>query len=479
MAANGISTLTIPSGITATSFTQASSYLVAVGTFNYDAYGAGFAIRKDGGTIDAYMAQVIALGAGARNWTFVPANGQPSFTRSMSQPDGTNESNDPSESGVDIWNVTTAAGNLSGTGDGQINIALIPNGTAFTIYATELGGGGGADKEARQKAKLDLAQAKRQGKTVALDGTISGVIDPTKSYYRINNKYDITNLPTQYIDNVATNNLNEGGLQLGRPWVTFLPSDLFAASEKGVWYDPGDITTLFQDTAGTIPVTASGQTVALMKDKSGNSADATQSDATKRPTFRVYAGTDYGYLSFDGTNDFMVTSAINFTGTAVMTATAGFQVVPPTGVTGPRIVVELSASSVTNEGSFYMTGPATSSDHSVGLRGNSASQAYASFANVDPSDDILTAQLNIGAATKELELIPRLNGVVKSGGSLTWGGAANAGTGNFGNYALYIGARGGTSLFFKGNLYGMVIRGATSTAPQITATEAWVTARLY
>ena len=165
MAANGISTLAIPTGITATSYTQASSYLVAVGTFNYDAYGAGFAIRKDGGAIDAYMAQVIALGAGTRNWTFVPGNGQPSFTRSMTQPDGTNESNDPSESGVDIWNVATAAGNLSGAGENQINISLIPNGTAFTIYATELGGGGGADKESRQTAKLDLAQTKRQGTT--------------------------------------------------------------------------------------------------------------------------------------------------------------------------------------------------------------------------------------------------------------------------------------------------------------------------
>ena len=306
----------------------------------------------------------------------------------------------------------------------------------------------------------------------------SGSPDTTKAFYRINNEYDITNLPAQYVGNTATNNLNEGGLQAGRPWVTFLPSDLFAASEKGVWYDPGDITTLFQDTAGTIPVTAAGQTVALMRDKSGNGADATQSDATKRPTFQVYAGTDYGYLSFDGTNDFMVTSAINFTGTAAMTATAGFQVVPPTGVTGPRMVVELGPdTSAANAGTFYMTGPSTSSDHSVGLRGST--WAYASFANVGPSDDILTAQLNIGAATKELELIPRLNGVVKSVADLTWGGAANAGTGNFGNYALYIGSRGGTSLFFKGNLYGMIIRGATSTAPQVTATEAWVTARLY
>jgi hypothetical protein len=208
MAANGISTLMLSSGLTATSYTQASSYLVAVGTFNYDAYGAGFAIRKDGGAIDAYMAQVIALGAGARNWTFVPGNGQPSFTRSMTQPDGTNASNDPGETGVAIWNVTTAAGNLSGSGAGQLNTSLIPNGTSFVIYATELGGGGGADKEARQIAKLDLAQTRRQA---------AG--DTTAPYYRENNTYDIDNLPTKYSGNTLVNNSNPGGLLQGRPWI--------------------------------------------------------------------------------------------------------------------------------------------------------------------------------------------------------------------------------------------------------------------
>lgn len=48
----------------------------------------------------------------------------------------------------------------------------------------------------------------------------------------------------------------------------FSPSSLFSASEQGVWYDPSDLTTLFQDTAGTTPVTATGQTVGLMLDKS-------------------------------------------------------------------------------------------------------------------------------------------------------------------------------------------------------------------
>lgn len=49
---------------------------------------------------------------------------------------------------------------------------------------------------------------------------------------------------------------------------TYSPYSLFAAGEQGVWLDPSDITTLFRDTAGTQPVTAAGQSVALALDKS-------------------------------------------------------------------------------------------------------------------------------------------------------------------------------------------------------------------
>jgi len=50
----------------------------------------------------------------------------------------------------------------------------------------------------------------------------------------------------------------------------FTPSSLFAAGEQGAWYDPSDLTTLFQDSAGTTPVTLSPmeQPVGLMLDKS-------------------------------------------------------------------------------------------------------------------------------------------------------------------------------------------------------------------
>lgn len=48
----------------------------------------------------------------------------------------------------------------------------------------------------------------------------------------------------------------------------FTPVSLFALSEPGIWYDPSDLNTLFQDAAGTTPVTAAGQPVGLLLDKS-------------------------------------------------------------------------------------------------------------------------------------------------------------------------------------------------------------------
>ena len=48
----------------------------------------------------------------------------------------------------------------------------------------------------------------------------------------------------------------------------FSPSSLFSAGEQGAWYDPSDFSTMFQDSAGTTPVTAVEQPVGLILDKS-------------------------------------------------------------------------------------------------------------------------------------------------------------------------------------------------------------------
>ena len=47
-----------------------------------------------------------------------------------------------------------------------------------------------------------------------------------------------------------------------------LITKIFVNGEQGFFYDPNDLTILYQDVAGTIPVTAAGQPVGLMLDKS-------------------------------------------------------------------------------------------------------------------------------------------------------------------------------------------------------------------
>ena len=87
-----------------------------------------------------------------------------------------------------------------------------------------------ATKQARQEAKLAKATAKKQGKTVAANGTITGALDNTKSYYRARNTLNTARLPTLYsgnavVDNINTVNSVNGVLVAGRPWATNYQSD--------------------------------------------------------------------------------------------------------------------------------------------------------------------------------------------------------------------------------------------------------------
>jgi hypothetical protein len=70
-------------------------------------------------------------------------------------------------------------------------------------------------------------------------------------------------------------------------WLSFSPSILFSANEPGILLDPSDLTTLFQDTAGTTPVTTPGQSVARVNDKSGRGNHATQATSGSRPLYAL------------------------------------------------------------------------------------------------------------------------------------------------------------------------------------------------
>mgnify|MGYP003658425986 CR=1 FL=1 len=247
----------------------------------------------------------------------------------------------------------------------------------------------------------------------------------------------------------------------------FDPTTLFASGEKGAWFDASDITTLFQDAAGTTPVTALGQPVGRWLDKSGNNNHATQSNAALRPTWQI-DNEGYYNVTFTKTGQQLATTAIDFTATNKMMVCAGINVVD-SGSAG--VVAELGTDVNSVNGSFLIGAPSAVTDHSLYLRGTTTIRA--AINNVVDGDDIITGIFDISQATKELELIPRLNYVQLTGSQITWTGT-DAGTGNFGNLPLFIGSRSGVGTPYGGKIYQLIVRGAAPTGNQVYATENYV-----
>lgn len=86
----------------------------------------------------------------------------------------------------------------------------------------------------------------------------------------------------------------------------FSPRALFANGEQGAWFDPSDLASMFQDTAGTVPA-AVGAPVARINDKSGRGNHAGQVNAAARPLLRQDPGGRL-YLEFDGVDDRLVSA---------------------------------------------------------------------------------------------------------------------------------------------------------------------------
>lgn len=256
--------------------------------------------------------------------------------------------------------------------------------------------------------------------------------------------------------------------------VTFNPSSsLFAAGEKGAWFDAGDLSTMFQDVAGTIPVTAVGQYVGKWLDKSGNGNHAVAAaNNTTRPTYQIDNEGNPNVTFTKSPATQLFTPSIDFTLTAQMTACVGLNVLDSSSA-GIALVLGSDISSV--NGSFLFGAPSAVADHSLYLRGTSTLRAAVN--NVVDGDDIITGLFDISQATKELEIIPRLNFVQITGSGITWTGT-DAGTGNFGNLPLYIGSGAGLATPYGGKIYQIIVRGAASTTTQVYQIETFTDAKL-
>jgi len=98
-------------------------------------------------------------------------------------------------------------------------------------------------KQLKQNAKLRIAEAKRQGKNVAGDGTITGTTDSTQPYYRAARILDKTLLPSVYINDTLDPQSHLSGLVDGRPWVEVPPAPTYAVAATRSVMNEGESAT--------------------------------------------------------------------------------------------------------------------------------------------------------------------------------------------------------------------------------------------
>lgn len=235
----------------------------------------------------------------------------------------------------------------------------------------------------------------------------------------------------------------------------FSPKSLFANGEEGAWYDPSDLSSMFQNSDGTTAV-AVGDPVGYIADKSGNGNHAIQATSTKRPTLRQ-DGSLY-YLDFEG-DDALATSAIDFTGSDQLTVCSGAK--KDTNTT--MVIGELSSSIGSNTGAFRLA--SLSNTWRYSSKGDGAAINVNATTYGAGSLSVLTGLSDISDPVTTI----RVDGVQKATS------ASSPGAGNYGNHTLNIGARNnGASLFLDGRIYGFVIRDVLSSGSDLTNLEAYM-----
>ena len=220
--------------------------------------------------------------------------------------------------------------------------------------------------------------------------------------------------------------------------------------------------------AGSHSVTATAGTLTLTVSGSVTSADLRETnDGVGVPTYQaVVTSTNYAttgflpYLKFDGVDDSLSTNSINFTSTDKMSVFAGVRKLSDAA---QGMVAEIGNDA---NNAFLLLAPRTNAGLNYGFRskGTTASDATSSSSYTSPITNTLTG---LGDISGDLATL-RVNGVQAAQNT------GDQGTGNFGNYPLYIGRRAGSSLPFNGQMYSMIIVGKAVTAGELSGTETYV-----
>lgn len=245
----------------------------------------------------------------------------------------------------------------------------------------------------------------------------------------------------------------------------FTPLDLFTGGRQGFWYDPSDLTTLFQAVNGTTAVTADADPVGYVEDKSGNGHEATRiTGDTQRALYKTSGGLHW--LEFDGTNDcYDILSALSaFRNIGHITAIAGILV----GDTGANKYALMISNGLAANSTRAFIRTTSTEVLSIGGRRLDADTLAASTGSTlsTVTAQVVAAQFKYTSS----DLIGRLNGVQDiSNTSFQTDGS----TSDTDSIAVRFGVLDGAD-FWKGRIYGLIVVAADLSAAEIENAEDWM-----
>jgi hypothetical protein len=172
---------------------------------------------------------------------------------------------------------------------------------------------------------------------------------------------------------------------------------------------------------------------------------------------------DNYHLVFDGVDDSMVTPTVDFTGTDEMSVFAGVRKLSDAA---NQTVVELSESIPLNNGAFAFSAVGSSGTSRFNSKGTNIASAPGPT-DLAPVTLVLTGLGNISDDSA----------ILRADGIQVASSVADQGTGNYGNYPLYIGSRGGVGDRFNGHLYQLLVRGALTADNLLNQTETYVASK--
>lgn len=255
----------------------------------------------------------------------------------------------------------------------------------------------------------------------------------------------------------------------------FTPTYLLGPS--GAWYDFSDLTTLFQTGTRASPgaaVTADGDPVGLVLDKSGKNNDLVQATAGKRPLYK----TGPSRLLFDGSDDFLASAAAFDISNTLGQIGAALAFTPAS--TAVMMACELGPNVNTTANTFYLAAvndPGTGQiSTAIDVAGSADGVATTSTSYGNGVTSTISFQsMDIAVASAATRLPMRRNGAAET--VSVSNDVAGAGTAFSATQTLYVGARAGTSLFFSGSIYGIFIIGRPLAAGEIADLDTWMIAK--